>query len=123
MANYNDIEESNFKLHPFPLLLAVAASALIGWCISLIAAEGSALLAGLTSGIVCAITLGTASCTSGGRLTTVIRTACTTFLLAGIAAGIVLALCCHTLAPYIIVDGLLCIAFGAVVYWLAGSGQ
>ncbi|MDE6801397.1 MAG: hypothetical protein K2J06_01360 [Muribaculaceae bacterium] len=123
MNRGTETPESHITFHPFPLLLVLASSALVGWCVSFLASFNCQLLAGLACGIVCAITLGTSTCTKSSRLGTVIRTACTVFFIVGLIASVLLALCASTIAPYIITDGLICLAFGAVVYWLLGSGQ
>lgn len=114
---------SVFSIRVVPLILALCASGLIAWCVSLIADESHNLLSGIVCGIMCACILGISVSATPGRLATMIRTTGSVFFILALIVSIFLAYVDASYKSYIITDGLILIIFLSIVYSLARSNQ
>lgn len=121
----NPIENySVFKFNVVGTVIAVLASALIGWGVSLIPDTGQTqLVAGLCAGAIAAVFLVTSANASGSRASIVIRTLAWTSLVLSIIISLCMAAWCENYRYFILVNGALLLAFAGITYGVAKSGQ
>lgn len=117
--SYRDAAERGaFMLRPFPIVLALIASGLVGLGVSLLAKEQGEWLAGIAGALMAAFPLVAGACASSERIGVVIKTACTVFFVIGLIASCILSYTDATPKAYLITDGLILIAFCSAVYGL-----
>lgn len=113
-----------FSFKPVPVVISLAAAALIGWGVSLIPSlDDMKVMAGISTGLIIAIYLCTFCCVSGSRSATVIKTVAWTYFVISIIVGICMGIWCETYTYYILVNGLLLVSFLAIAYTLAKADQ
>lgn len=112
-----------FKFAFIPFAIALIASTLVGWGVSLIAKPSVELYAGIAGGVSAAVFLLTSAMARGSRSSVVIKTVSGAFLTGGIVLSIVFALAVTDIKWYAISFGLLLVAFASIIYNVAQSGQ
>lgn len=109
-------------LKPVPLVLMLVLAGLLGWFFAIMAPENMRLTAGLFGGIMAGVILGVAACTTSERVSIMIKTSSSLFLVISLVLSLILALSCETLHYYFIFNGVLLVIYLCTVYGLIKSG-
>lgn len=112
-----------FSFSIFGTILALLAAALLGYLVTLVSASDMELWAGLGGGLMSAVFLCVAANGGTSRSATVIKSTSWAMLVPMLLISIGLGLWCHNYHVFIVVDGLILVAYLAIVLFVAKSGQ
>lgn len=112
-----------FEFNALPIIGSLIAAGLIGWAVSSFAEfSHTEVLSGVLAAILCGAILVVRGSVVKSRLGTMIKADCWLFLVISIVASFALALWCPIPKYFIIIDGLLLLAFLSSVYKLSKTG-
>lgn len=111
-------KSNGFEFKPFPIVLLLIASGLIGWAVSTISPQGLEWLSGITTGVIALLTLCVCVSATTERKGIMMKTCSVIFFICGLTLSIILAAFNATFKSYIISEGLFLVFFGALIYTL-----